>query len=159
APGPLISRQQLDRVSGIVADSVKAGARLETGGTYEKLFFQPTVLSQVRPGMRAFDEEIFGPVLPISTFKTDDEAAALADLTDYGLSAGIIGRSVGRAIALGNRLNTGLLHINDQTVGDDPTVPFGGRGASGNGDRIGGPANWEAFTQWQWMTIKNEPGA
>src|SRR5262249_23560719 len=70
ALGPLIDKKQLDRVSGIVADSVKAGARLETGGTHDNLFFQPTVLSQVRPGMRAFDEEIFGPVLPITTFRT-----------------------------------------------------------------------------------------
>jgi benzaldehyde dehydrogenase (NAD) len=51
----------------------------------------------------------------------------------------------------------GLLHINDQTVADEPHVPFGGTGASGNGTRIGGPANWEEFTQWQWMTIKEKP--
>jgi benzaldehyde dehydrogenase (NAD) len=56
-----------------------------------------------------------------------------------------------------NRLKTGLLHINDQTVADEPHVPFGGSGASGNGTRIGGPANWDEFTQWQWMTIKDKP--
>ena len=55
------------------------------------------------------------------------------------------------------KLNTGLLHINDQTVADEPHVPFGGSGASGNGTRIGGPANWDEFTQWQWMTIKEKP--
>ncbi len=64
---------------------------------------------------------------------------------------------LGRAPAIGNRLNTGLLHINDQTVADEPHVPFGGSGASGNGTRIGGPANWDEFTQWQWMTIKAKP--
>jgi len=52
-------------------------------------------------------------------------------------------------------LNTGLLHINDQTINDEPWAPFGGRGASGNGGRVGGPANWDEFTQWQWVTIKD----
>ena len=70
---------------------------------------------------------------------------------------GVFSADVGRAIAIGNRLNTGLLHINDQTVADEPHVPFGGTGASGNGTRIGGPANWDEFTQWQWMTIKEKP--
>jgi benzaldehyde dehydrogenase (NAD) len=59
-----------------------------------------------------------------------------------------------RATTLGNRLRTGLLHINDQTVNDDVVNPFGGRGQSGNGTNIGGPANWEEFTQWQWVTMK-----
>ncbi len=66
-------------------------------------------------------------------------------------------RVVSPALATGNRLNTGLLHINDQTVHDEPHIPFGGRGAFGNGSRIGGPANWEEFTQWQWVTIKDSP--
>ena len=65
--------------------------------------------------------------------------------------------TVGRALALGNRLRTGILHINDQTVADEPHIPFGGTGASGNGTRIGGPANWEEFTNWQWVTIKDKP--
>jgi benzaldehyde dehydrogenase (NAD) len=67
----------------------------------------------------------------------------------------VISGSVSRALALGNRLKTGILHINDQTVGDEPHVPFGGRGASGNGSRVGGPANWEEFTQWQWCTSRD----
>ena len=93
----------------------------------------------------------------MTTFASDDEAVALANQTEYGLSAGVFSGSVTRALALGNRLKTGLLHINDQTVADEPHVPFGGRGASGNGTRIGGPANWEEFTQWQWLTIKDKP--
>jgi Aldehyde dehydrogenase family len=111
----------------------------------------------VKPGMRAFDEEIFGPVAAITSIGSDDEAVELANHNEYGLSAGVFSADVGRAIAVGNRLNTGLLHINDQTVADEPHVPFGGSGASGNGTRIGGPANWDEFTQWQWMTIKDKP--
>ena len=157
ALGPVISRAQAERIDGIVKDTVAAGAKLEAGGTFDGPFYRPTVLSGVKPGMRAFEEEIFGPVAAITTFSTDDEAVALANDSDYGLSAGVFSADVGRAIAIGNRLNTGLLHINDQTVADEPHVPFGGSGASGNGTRIGGPANWDEFTQWQWMTIKEKP--
>lgn len=157
ALGPIINERQIQRIHSLVNDTVAAGAKLKAGGSFEQLFYKPTVLDGVRPGMRAFDEEIFGPVASVTTFKTDEEAIALANDTEYGLSAAVISRSVGRALALGNRLNTGLLHINDQTVQDEPHVPFGGRGTSGNGSRIGGPANWEEFTQWQWVTIKDSP--
>jgi benzaldehyde dehydrogenase (NAD) len=154
ALGPLINRAQIDHARDIVDRSTAAGARLEAGGTHEGLFFAPTVLSGVVPGMAAFEEEVFGPVASVTSFETDDEAIALANQTEYGLSAGIISRSVSRALGIGNRLRIGLLHINDQTVADDVVNPFGGVGASGNGTSIGGPANWEEFTQWQWVTIR-----
>ena len=157
ALGPVINRAQVERIHGIVKDTVAAGATLAAGGTFDGPFYRPTVLTGVKPGMRAFDEEVFGPVAAITSFATEDEAVALANHSEYGLSAGVFSADVGRAIAVGNRLNTGLLHINDQTVADEPHVPFGGSGASGNGTRIGGPANWEEFTQWQWMTIKDKP--
>ena len=157
ALGPVISRAQVERIHGIIKDSVAAGATLAAGGTFDGPFYRPTVLTGVKPGMRAFDEEVFGPVAAITSFDSDDEAVELANRSDYGLSSGVFSADVGRAIAVGNRLNTGLLHINDQTVADEPHVPFGGTGASGNGTRIGGPANWEEFTQWQWMTIKEKP--
>jgi len=157
ALGPVISRAQAERIDGIVKDTLAAGAKLEAGGTFDGPFYRPTVLTGVKPGMRAFEEEIFGPVAAITTFSSDDEAVALANHSEYGLSAGVFSADVGRALAIGNRLNTGLLHINDQTVADEPHVPFGGSGASGNGTRIGGPANWDEFTQWQWLTIKEKP--
>ncbi|WP_394833045.1 benzaldehyde dehydrogenase [Pendulispora rubella] len=157
--GPLINQAQLDHVASIVRDTVAAGATLEAGGTFEKLFYRATVLSGVRPGMRAFDEEIFGPVAPVTAFDDDEEAIALANQTDYGLSAGILSGSVGRAMALGRKLRIGLLHINNQTVDDEIVNPFGGVGISGNGTSVSGPANWEEFTQWQWMTVREQPPA
>jgi benzaldehyde dehydrogenase (NAD) len=159
ALGPVISRSQIEHIHGIVKDTVAAGAKLAAGGTFDGTFYRPTVLAGVRPGMRAFHEEVFGPVASVVAFATEDEAIALAADNEYGLSAGIFSASVSRALAIGNRLNVGLLHINDQTVADEPHVPFGGMGASGNGTRIGGPANWEEFAQWQWVTIKDKPGA
>jgi benzaldehyde dehydrogenase (NAD) len=158
ALGPVINQGQVARIDGIVKDTVAAGAKIAAGGTFEGPYYRPTVLTGVKPGMRSFSEEVFGPVASIVTFASDDEAVALANDNEYGLSAGVFSASVGRAMAIGNRLRTGLLHINDQTVADEPHVPFGGNGASGNGTRIGGPANWEEFTQWQWVTIKDKPG-
>lgn len=157
ALGPLINPRQLQRVHEIVSDSLQAGARLEAGGEYDQLFYQPTVLSGVRPGMRAFEDEVFGPVASVVSFATDEEAIELANRTEYGLSAAIISPSVGRAMAIGERLNCGLLHINDQTVADECINPFGGRGASGNGGSVGGPADWDEYSQWQWVTVKNTP--
>lgn len=157
ALGPIINGKQLQRVHGVVTDSVAAGAKLEAGGTYEGMFYRPTVLSGVKPGMRAFEEEIFGPVANVTTFASDDEAVQLANQTAYGLAAGVLSRSVGRAMAIGERLNIGMLHINDQTVADDCVNPFGGRGCSGNGGNVGGPSDIDEFTQWQWVTVQETP--
>jgi benzaldehyde dehydrogenase (NAD) len=155
AIGPLINRRQLERVDAIVKESVAAGASLRAGGRYENLFYHPTVLDMVKPGMRAFDEEIFGPVASVVAFDDDDEAIALNNRSEYGLSVGVITQSLERAMRFAGKLRTGIVHVNDQTVGDEPWIPFGGRGASGNGGRHGGPANWEEFTQWQWVTIQD----
>lgn len=155
ALGPLIDGRQLQRVHAIVQESVAAGATLAAGGTYEQLFYRPTVLTGVRPGMRVFDEEVFGPVASIITFQDDDEAVALANNSQGGLSAGVISASVSRAMALGQRLRVGMVHINDQTVNDDCVNPFGGPGIAGNGTSVGGPADWEEYTQWQWVTVRD----
>jgi len=155
ALGPLISERQLLRVDGIVQDAVQRGAILRAGGTYEKLFYKPTVLEDVRSDMRVFHEEVFGPVAAVVPFDSDEEAIALNNNTDYGLSVGVMTQSIERAMNFTARLKTGIIHINDQTVADEPWVPFGGRGASGNGGRHGGVANWEEFTQWQWVTIQD----
>jgi benzaldehyde dehydrogenase (NAD) len=155
ALGPLIDEQALRQVEEVVNASVAAGARLRAGGTSDRLFFRPTVLDEVAPGMRAFEDEIFGPVAPVTVYRDEDDAAALANLTDYGLSAGIITGSAARGLEFSARLKTGIVHVNDQTIADEPWAPFGGTGASGNGSRHGGPANWEEFTSWQWLTIKH----
>ena len=159
ALGPVINEHQLENIHSIVKDSVAAGATLHAGGTYERLFYRPTVLGGVRPGMRAFEEEVFGPIACITSFASDDEAVGLANSTSYGLAAAVMSRSTARALSVGKRLRVGLLHINEQTVIGGLNVPFGGRGASGNGSRIGGPANWDEFTQWQWITVRDMPPA
>lgn len=155
ALGPLITAKQAANVHRIVQASVQMGARLLAGGTPKGLFYPATVLADVTPEMPVFREEIFGPVVSITTFETDSQAIALANDSEYGLSAGVHTRNIGRGMALAEQLNVGLVHVNDQTVNDDGTMPMGGRGASGNGSRHGGPANWDEFTQWQWTTVRN----
>lgn len=159
ALGPLITDKQAERVARIVRESVGAGAQLHAGGNADGRFFPATVIGGVTPDMPAFREEIFGPVVSITTFASDEEAVRLANDTEYGLSAGILTRSITRGKAIAEQLRVGLVHINDQTVNDDGFMPMGGRGASGNGSRHGGPANWDEFTQWQWVTIRDEPPA
>jgi benzaldehyde dehydrogenase (NAD) len=157
ALGPLIDQRQRDRVHATVQASVKAGARLLAGGTFDGLFYKPTVLAGVSPGMPSFDGETFGPVVNLATFDTDEQAIALANHGHGGLAAAVISRSLSRALAIGNRLRAGMVHINDQTVNDDAVNPFGGPGVAGNGGSHGGPGDWEQFTTWQWLTVKDTP--
>jgi benzaldehyde dehydrogenase (NAD) len=138
-----------------VQTSVQMGAKLLAGGTFEGPFYAATVLANVTPVMPVFREEIFGPVVAITSFASDAQAVALANDTEYGLSAGVHTRDLARGMAIAEQLNVGLVHVNDQTVNDDGTMPMGGRGASGNGSRHGGPANWDEFTQWQWTTVRS----
>ena len=154
ALGPIISDGQIASIQAIVDDAVAKGATLLAGGTHNGRFYAATVLSGVKPGMLAFEEEIFGPVACIVSFASDEEAVELANTSDYGLAAGVISANLGHAMAVGEQLNVGQLHINDQTVNGGPYAPFGGRGKSGNGSRIGGPADIEEFTQWQWISIR-----
>ena len=159
ALGPMIDAKQLAHFDSVIQDSVKQGAVLEAGGTYEGLCYKPTVLSGVKPGIRSFDEEPFGPVVNLVTFSTDDEAVQLANTSQGGLAAAVISPSIGRALAIGQRLRAGMVHINDQTVCDECTNPFGGPGIGGNGGSVGGPADIDEYTQWQWITVKDAPPA
>jgi benzaldehyde dehydrogenase (NAD) len=159
ALGPMIDAKQLKHFDDVIQDSVKQGAVLEAGGTYEGLCYKPTVLSGVKPGIRSFDEEPFGPVVNLVTFSTDDEAVQLANTSQGGLAAAVISPSIGRANAIGQRLRAGMVHINDQTVCDECTNPFGGPGIGGNGGSVGGPADIDEYTQWQWITVKDAPPA
>jgi benzaldehyde dehydrogenase (NAD) len=154
AIGPIINARQLANIERIVQESVAAGATIEAGGRLDDRFYRPTVLSNVTPGMPAFDEEIFGPVAVVTSFETDEEAIGLANQTEFGLSCGVIGNDLARAKRIGKQLRCGMVHINEQTVGDEVVNPFGGRGHSGNGHSMGGPADHDEYTQWQWVTVK-----
>jgi benzaldehyde dehydrogenase (NAD) len=157
AMGPIIDSTQRDNIHRVVTASVDAGADLRAGGTYEGLFYRPTVLSDVPLTAPAYAEEIFGPVAPIVGFSSLDEAVQMANGTEYGLSLGILTRDVMKGLELAERIPSGLVHINDQTVNDEALVPFGGVEESGTGSRHGGiDANLDAFTETQWITMRGD---
>jgi benzaldehyde dehydrogenase (NAD) len=157
ALGPLISERQLRNVDRIVTQTVEAGAVIRAGGTHDRLFYQPTVLAGVTAKMPAFREEIFGPVAPVIVVQDEAEAVAVANDTEYGLVAAIQTGSRDRGRALADQLRTGIVHVNDQTLNNDAFAPFGGIGASGNGSRFGSQSSWDEFTQWQWLTLRDQP--
>jgi benzaldehyde dehydrogenase (NAD) len=156
ALGPLIDSGQRDKVHSLVTSTVDAGAQLAAGGTYDGLFYRPTVLDGVRPDMPAYAQEVFGPVAPVLRFSTTEQAARLAADSGYGLSLGILSRDVMKALALAEQIPTGIVHINDQTVNDEAVAPFGGVRDSGTGARFGGSANLDAFTDQRWITIRGD---
>lgn len=160
ALGPLIDAPQRDKVHEIVTSSVADGARVAAGASFDGLFYAATVLADVPPASRAFAEEIFGPVAPVAPFGDLASAVRLAGggYGGYGLALSIVTRDVLKGLAFADRLPTGIVHINDQTVNDEANVPFGGVGASGTGSRLGGAAaNMAAFTETQWVTMRSTP--
>jgi benzaldehyde dehydrogenase (NAD) len=146
--GPIINERQAANAERIVSQTVAEGAKLLTGGSRHGLFFEPTVITGVTGGMTAFDEEIFGPVAAITTFRTDKEAIALANATEYGLSAAVVCPNLARAQRVADALRSGVIHINDQTVVHGIYGPIGGVGISGNGFGHGASSNADQFSEW-----------
>ena len=158
ALGPVIDAGQRDKIHGMVTASADQGARVASGGTYEELFYRPTVLADVPLTSPAFAEEVFGPVAPVTRVSSVEDAVRLAGEGEYGLSLGIVTKDVMRGLAVADQIPTGIVHINDQTVNDEAVAPFGGVKASGTGSRFGGAAaNIEAFTETRWVTMRGEP--
>ncbi|MGW2056861.1 aldehyde dehydrogenase family protein [Streptomyces sp. NPDC001840] len=155
--GPVIDTAQLTRIDGLVKESAARGARIAAGGGHQDLFYRPTVIADADDHTTAYTEEVFGPVAPVRSFATLDEAAALAAAGPYGLSLGIVTRDTALGLELADRIPTGIAHINDQTVNDEAVAPFGGLAASGTGARFGGEANLDAFTELRWTTVRREP--
>lgn len=154
--GPVIDEGQRDNIERIVRAAEEAGATIDAGGTFDGLFYKPTVISGLDSENPAWAEEIFGPVAPVQSFSTIEEAVERVNESPYGLSVSILG-DVGEAMKIADQVASGKVHINEQTVGDESNAPFGGVGDSGNGSRFGGyGANIEAFTETQWLTVRSE---
>lgn len=154
--GPLVNQDALTRVTGHVQDAVAKGAMVLSGGTAQGLYFEPTVLMGVTPEMRVYSEESFGPVVAIVPVDGADEAVRVANDTEYGLSAAVFSADIDAAMDVARRLETGICHINDATVHDEPPMPFGGVKHSGWG-RFGGTAALEEFTELRWITVQDNP--
>jgi aldehyde dehydrogenase (NAD+) len=151
--GPLINDRQVARVKGQIEDALAKGAKVALGGGIKGRFVEPTILTDVTSDMDIYRDENFGPVVPVIPFNTDEEAIALANDTEYGLSSGIITRDEECAMEMARQLETGMCHINCSSVNDEPHVPFGGTKASGLG-RHGGRWSMETFTETRWITLE-----
>ena len=158
AIGPLVNDAAVERVSALVRDAIEKGATALSGGEPNGPCFPPTVLSGVTPEMRLYAEESFGPVVTVIAVDGPDEAVRVANDTEYGLSAAVFSEDVPAALELAQRIESGICHINDTTVHDEPQMPFGGVKASGWG-RFGGRAALEEFTELRWITVQDAPRA
>jgi len=151
--GPLINEAAMERVSGLVEDARERGAQVLSGGAADGPCYPPTVLFGVNSEMRAYREESFGPLVSIIPVDGTDQAVEVANDTEYGLAAAVFGEDVPRALEVAQRIQSGICHINDATVHDEPQMPFGGVKDSGWG-RFGGRAALEEFTELRWITIQ-----
>ncbi|GJE26858.1 aldehyde dehydrogenase family protein [Methylobacterium organophilum] len=151
--GPLIRDSQVRFIDAQLEDAKGKGARIETGGRHEGRYFEPTVLTGVTPEMRIYHEESFGPVVSLIRVEDSEEALQIANDTPYGLSAAVITNDLQKAMDLSLRLESGMVHVNDCTITDEPHVPFGGVKNSGFG-REGGRSSWEELTEQKWITIQ-----
>jgi succinate-semialdehyde dehydrogenase/glutarate-semialdehyde dehydrogenase len=152
--GPLISKGARDHVHALVNDARARGARLITGGELPEgpgYFYPPTLLTEVAPGSRLLDEEIFGPVAPIQRFACEAEAVTAANATPYGLAAYAYTADLDRALRLQDELDVGMLGINSGLV-SDPAAPFGGVKHSGLG-REGGTEGIEEYLSVRYAAI------
>ena len=156
--GPLINTRAAQRVSALVHDAAAKGATLLTGdGAIQGpngTLIRPVVLTGVTADMDIFAAEIFGPATVIHPVDSTEAAIDLANDTEYGLTGGVISRDLNAALDVVSRVRSGIIHINDQGIGDEPMAPFGGVKNSGYG-KFGGTAGIESFTEQRWVTIQH----
>ncbi|MET4898500.1 aldehyde dehydrogenase [Sphingomonadaceae bacterium jetA1] len=155
--GAVVDRKTVGHVQSLVADAVANGAVQVAGGPTDGVLMPAHVVDRVTPSMRLFREESFGPVVGIIRAADEEAAIALANDSEYGLSASVFTRDTARGLRVARRIQSGICHINGPTVHDEAQMPFGGVKASGHG-RFGGRAGIDSFTELRWITIETQPG-
>ena len=150
--GPLINDKQAAHVQSQLQDAQAKGAKFALGGSVNGRFVEPTIVTHVTPEMDIWRNETFGPVAVVAPFSTDDQAVAMNNDTEYGLSSGIITANEARALAMAQHMETGMCHVNCAPINDEPHAPFGGTKASGLG-RYGGRWSLESFSETRWITL------
>jgi acyl-CoA reductase-like NAD-dependent aldehyde dehydrogenase len=151
--GPLINGDALDNVKARVEDAVAKGAKVLAGGEAVGSCYRATLLGDVPADSDFAQIETFGPVAAIEIVDSAEEAVERANASTYGLSSGIITQDTDRGLALASQIDAGIVHVNDQPVGDEPQMPFGGVKDSGFG-RFGGTAVVDEFTELRWVTVQ-----
>lgn len=152
--GPAINAASTERQYGLIDDATAKGATLLAGGQrMENGIVPATVLGGITDDMKIYADEIFGAITTVFPVDGADEAVAFANNTKYGLTAGVITENISEGIQVAQQLKTGIVHVNDQPIADEPQAPFGGVGHSGYG-KFGGQAGINSFTETRWVTIQ-----
>jgi acyl-CoA reductase-like NAD-dependent aldehyde dehydrogenase len=151
--GPMVAKESGPRINAMIEDALAKGAKLACGGRAEGAVMPATIVDHVKPGMKIYDEETFGPITTVVRVKGVDEAVAVANDTAYGLSAGVFGGDVHRALSAALRIDCGSVHVNGATVQNEAQAPYGGMKDSGYG-RFDGRAVIDEFTELKWITIE-----
>ncbi|MFH0134380.1 aldehyde dehydrogenase [Variovorax sp. VaC1] len=154
--GSVVDMSTVKRCNALIDDALAKGARLVCGGKATNTLMPATVLDHVTPAMEIYREESFGPVKAVVRVSGVEEAVAIANDNEFGLSSAVFGRDVARAWNVAQRIEAGICHVNGPTVHDEAQMPFGGVKASGYG-RFGGRAGVEAFTELRWITVQTTP--
>ena len=152
--GPLINEGAADDVLSLIDDAVANGANVVAGGgrsDHGACFIEPTILTNVDPGMRVFREEIFGPVAPLFKFKTEDDAIAMANDSEFGLASYFYSRDIGRIWRVGEALEYGIVGINEGIISNE-MAPFGGVKESGQG-REGSKYGMDDYMEMKYMCL------
>ena len=152
--GALVTPEAAEKMDKIIDDATSKGGKVIAGGSRDGSIVKATLIDDVTADMLIYAEESFGPVKPIIRVPNDEEAIRVANDTAYGLSAAVFSRDIQRAMAVADRIESGICHINGPTVGDEAQMPFGGVKDSGYG-RFGGKAAVDAFTSLRWVTIED----
>ena len=152
--GPLITAKQAQNLNDVVDQAIADGARPILRGEVNGGLFDPVVLLDVTPDMDVAQRELFGPVVSLIPFKDDDEAVEIANNTQFGLSGAVHTRNLDRGLELAKRVQTGMIHVNDCTIHDEPIVAFGGEKQSGLG-RLNGSWSLDEFTTMKWVSVNH----
>jgi len=154
--GPLINKAQADTLSKQIQQGIAEGARPVLQGKVEGNVVSPTIFADVRPNMWVAQNEMFGPAVCVMPFDTAEEAIRIANDSAFGLSGAIHTRNVEAGAELAKQVDSGMIHINDGTINDEPIVAFGGEKASGFG-RLNGRWALEEFTTLKWVSVQHQP--
>lgn len=150
--GPVVNERQANNLQTIIQTSIEQGASVVLDGKITGNMVEPTILKDVTPEMLIAQEELFGPVVCIIPFETEEEAIALANDTRFGLSGAIHTANIERGVQMAKQIHTGMIHINDITINDEPIVAFGGENQSGIG-RLNGQWSLDEFTTMKWISV------
>ncbi|MDJ0340321.1 aldehyde dehydrogenase family protein [Streptomyces sp. H10-C2] len=152
--GPLINATQAERITTEIAQAIEAGATALLLGEADGTLVSPTVLGDLPADAPILRRELFGPVVLVVPFDGEDEAVRIANDTPFGLSGAVHTGDIERGVRFAQRIDTGMMHINDGTIADEPIVPFGGEKSSGLG-RLNGDATVDAFTTVKWISVQH----